>query len=151
MWTSETEIETGLSDLVSANGKKEALKLQIKFRKKVLSQAYYDKTIFQFSHNRKPFSVAELKQNLLKLLSTHEIPHQSVSVDKVNADPEILLYRRVEHQFNCDGALVWFRGTILGYDKDTSLFRVVYDNEEDECHFPLLEDLANNELSIIDG
>ena len=47
--------------------------------------------------------------------------------------------------------MVWFKGTVLGYDKgtDTLHFRVVYDNEDGECCFPLLEDIANNEVRIL--
>ena len=140
LWTSEAEVSEGLDSLRSVSEKKDALKLQLKFRKKVISQTYHDKTVFQFSHNSRAFSVSELKQNLLKLLCTSD-PHPCLSADEIASDPDILLYHRIEHQFNCDGDLVWFKGTVLGYDKDTLLFRVLYDNEEDECHFPLLDDM----------
>ena len=149
LWTSEADVNKGLDALKSASEKKNALKLQTKFRKKVISQTYHDKTVFQFSHNNRAFSVSELKQNLLKLLCTSD-PHPCVSAQEITADPDILLYRRIEHQFNCDGDLVWFKGTVVGYDRDTLLFHVVYDNEEDECYFPLLEDLENNELRVLD-
>lgn len=148
LWTSETEVSNGLDALRTASAKKDALKLQLKFRKKVLSQTYHDKTVFQFSHNNRSFSVLELKQNLLKLLCI-SYSQPFVSAEEVAADPDILLYRRIEHQFNCDGDLVWFKGTVLGYDRDTLLFRVIYDNEEDECCFPLLDDIKNNELHVL--
>ena len=51
LWTSEAEVCEGLDALARANEKKDALKLQLKFR--VLSQTYHDKTVFQFSHNSK--------------------------------------------------------------------------------------------------
>ena len=150
LWTSEAEVREGLDALARANEKKDALKLQLKFRKKVLSQTYHDKTVFQFSHNSRAFSVSELKQNLLKLLCTND-PHPCFSAEEIAADPDILLYRRIEHQFNCNGDMVWFKGTVLGYDKgtDTLHFRVVYDNEDGECCFPLLEDIVNNEVRIL--
>ena len=58
-------------------------------------------------------------------------------------------YHRIEHQFNCDGELVWYKGTVLGFDKETKEFRVLYDNEDEEYMFPLLEDLDKGELKII--
>ena len=45
----------GLGKLVTKKGKKDALKLQISFRKRVLCQTSDDQTIFQFSHNRTKF------------------------------------------------------------------------------------------------
>ena len=42
-----------------------------------------------------------------------------------------------------------FTGTVLSYDKVTKEFRVVYDNEEDEYSFPLLEDLASGEICLV--
>ena len=57
------------------------------------------------------------------------------------------MYR--ETQFNCDGELVWYRGTVLSFDKETQEFRVLYDNDDEEYKFPLLEDLDNGELKII--
>lgn len=152
LWTSEAEVIAGLDNLTTVREKKDALKLQIKFRKKVMSQTYHDKTVFQFSHNSRAFSVSELKENLLKLLCTSE-PHLGfcASAEEIAADPDILLYRRIEHQFNCNGNLVWFKGTVLGYsyDKDTLMFRVVYDTEEEEYYFPLLDDINNNELHVL--
>ena len=44
---------------------------------------------------------------------------------------ETLIYRRIEHLFSCDGEMIWFTGTILGYNKDTEEVSVAlyYDNE----------------------
>ena len=56
--------------------------------------------------------------------------------------------RRIEHQFNCNGDMVWFKGTVHK-GTDTLHFRVVYDNEDGECCFPLHEDIANNEVRIL--
>jgi hypothetical protein len=125
LWTSEVEVDNGLEVIKGINRKKGALKLQIKFRKKVLSQNYHDKTVFQFSHQGRPYSVPELKQNLLKLLHINDFSHNSLSDAEICNDPEILLYRRIEHQFNCDGTLIWFKGTVIGFDKETNI----------SCHF----------------
>ena len=44
---------------------------------------------------------------------------------------------------------MWYKGTVLGFDKETKEFRVLYDNEDEEYTFPLLEDLDKGELRII--
>ena len=87
-------------------------------------------------------------QNLFKLLSLN-CDNQALTITDVQRDPELLIYRRIEHQFNCDGELVWYRGTVLSFDKETQEFRVLYDNDDEEDTFPLLEDLDNGELKII--
>ena len=148
LWITQEEVEDGLSELKTSKAKQDALKSQINFRK-VLCQTHPDKMVFHFSHNRKQFSNVELKENLLKLLSSYEEPEQRVTLDEIARDPEILIYRRIEHMFNCDGELVWFTGTILSYDKDTKEYRVAYDNEEGDYCFPLIEDFAKGEIRIV--
>jgi len=90
--------------------KQDALKLQIKFCKKVLCQSADDQTIFHFSHNHKPFTNVELLHNLFKLLSL-DISQSVLTSRDIKEDPELLIYRRVEHRFNCDGKLVWYKGS----------------------------------------
>ena len=76
--------------------------------------------------------------------------HQTLAITDVQRDPELLIYRRIEHQFNCDGQLVWYKGTVLSFDKETKEFRIIlYDNEEEEYSFPLLEDLEKEEVKIL--
>ena len=133
---------------MTKKAKKDALKLQISFCKKVLCQTASDQTIFQFSHNHKVFSDSQLLQNLFTLLSLN-YENQALTITDVQRDPDLLIYRRIEHQFNCDGELVWYKGTVLGFDKETKEFRVLYDNEDKEYTFPLLEDLDKGELKII--
>ena len=52
LWTSRDDLESGLSQISSKKGKVTAVKNQINFRRKVLSQNHPDKSVFQFSHNR---------------------------------------------------------------------------------------------------
>ena len=87
-------------------------------------------------------------QNLFKLLSLN-CDNQALTITDVQRDPELLIYRRIEHQFNCDGELVWYRGKVLSFDRETQEFRVLYDNDDEEYTFPLLEELDNGELKII--
>ena len=105
-----------LGKLVTKKAKKDALKLQISFHKKILCQTSNDQTIFQFSHNRKVFSDSQLLQNLFTLLSLN-CENQALTITDVQRDPDLLIYRRIKHQFNCDGELVWHKGTVLAFDK----------------------------------
>ena len=147
LWTTKHEALAGLDKIVGKKAKKDALKLQISFRKKVLGQTSDDQTLFQFSHNRQVFTDTRLLQNLYKLLLNYD--HQTLAITDVQRDPELLIYRQIEHQFNCDGQLVWYKGTVLSFDKETKEFRILYDNEEEECSFPLLEDLEKEEVKIL--
>ncbi len=131
LWTKATEVECGLQTLKSKKEKQEALKIQIDFRRKVLCQSYPDKTIFYFTHLRKALTECQLKSNLFKLLPpTQEL----ISAD---ADPELLIYRRIRHKFECDGSFKWYDGTVLSYNADTKEYRVQYDNEDEAYSFPL--------------
>ena len=58
LWTTKDEVLlAGLGKLVTKKAKKDALKLQISFHKKVLCQTSNYQTIFQFSHNCKVFLI----------------------------------------------------------------------------------------------
>ena len=103
LWTTKEEVHKGLDRMKTKKEKQYALKLQIKFRKKVLCQSSEDQTVFQFSHNHKTFTNVELLQNLLKLLS---LDSQNFLMTKdIMKDPELLIYCRVEHRFSCDEKL----------------------------------------------
>ena len=95
LWTTEKEIEDGLRKMKTTKAKQNALKIQISFRKKVLGQLYSDKVVFQFSHNKQPFSDTRLKQNLLKLLSSHAEVQDTLTNEDIFDDPEVLIYRRI--------------------------------------------------------
>ena len=137
----------GLQQLKSAKAKRDALKLQLSFRKKVPEQHYDDKSVFVFSHNKKPHSHSQLLSNLLKLLPTERQP---LSTDQFVHNPELLVNKRIDHLFDSDEGLQWYKGTVLEYFKDSQNYRVVYDSEDTEYFFSLLEDLANCELHVFD-
>ena len=152
LWTTVAEVERGLHSLDSKKKKQEALKVQISFRRKVLGQNHEDKNVFYFSHNRKPLTETDLKLNLLKLLPQNSSAQQQLAVPsetEIATDPDLLLYRRIKHRFECDGSLQWFDGTILSYNKDTGEYRVQYDNEDEIYSFPLLDDLKENDLKVL--
>ena len=147
LWTSKREVEEGLRQLKSAKAKCDALKLQINFRKRVLEQSNDDKSVFVFSHKGKQHSHTQLLSNLLRLLPNEQ---QSLSVDQFVRNPELLVNKRIEHLFESDQGLQWFKGTVLEYIQDSEEYRVLYDSEDTEYLFPLLEDLASGELHVYD-
>ena len=147
LWTTHDDVASGLELLTSNTKKIAALKLQINFRKKVLCQLYPDKSVFAFSSGGRSYTISELTNNLQKLT----IPVDSkpkLTADDIFNDPYTLVYRRIEHLFLCDADLKWFKGTVIGYNSETCEFRVVYDGEEEEFSYQLLEDLLNGELII---
>jgi len=54
-----------------------ALKTQIKFRKKVLKSSVEDKTLLQFSSNGIPFNLVELISHLETLISSHSSTNET--------------------------------------------------------------------------
>ena len=57
LWTTRDEVLAGLGKLVTKKAKKDALKLQISFCKRVLCQTSDDQTIFQFHTIAKFFQI----------------------------------------------------------------------------------------------
>ena len=149
LWTARSEVRQHLCEIKCKKDKISALKTQINFRKKVLNQSHSDKLVFQFSSNRRAFTVEELTENLMKLLPPLDDVQCTLSVADISADPELLIYRRIKHLFDCGGDQVWYKGTVLSYDASCKLFRVAYDNEEEVCSFSLLEDIISGDLIVL--
>ena len=83
--------------------------MQMSFqRKSLVSYVYSDKVVFQFSQSKQPFSNTQLKENLLKLLSSHAEVQDNLTKEDIFDDPEALIYRRIEHLFSCDVEVIWF-------------------------------------------
>ena len=137
LWTSCEEMDRHLEQISSKKEKVSTLKLQINFRRKVLNQVHADKSVFQFSHSRKPLPVDKLAQNLSLLFSSGATP-PGLSLDQIRKDPDRLLYRRIEHLFDCSGQERWFTGTVLSYEKESREYTVVYDNEEESIYWMIL-------------
>lgn len=145
LWTNASEIEDGLQQLKTVKAKCEALKLQLNFRKKVLEQSHSDNTVFFFSHSGKQHSIAQLTTNLLRLLPMEQ---QTLPAEQFVTNPELLVNKRIEHLFDTEQGLQWYKGTVIGYLKDTNEYRVLYDSEESEYLFPLLDDISNGEVIV---
>ena len=146
LWINRAKVENGLKPL-KKTAKMKAPKLQINFRRKVLGQSHPDKSFFLFSHNRKQHSVDQLKKNLYQLLAVGE-ENPTISIEDVVQQPELLVGCRVKHRFETDRELVWYERTVLQMNSETQEFQVAYDNEDDICCFPLLDDIASGDLLI---
>ena len=146
LWTNKTEMEEGLRGMKTVKIKREALKLQINFRKKVLQQSHTDKSLFVFSHRGKQHSCAQLVSNLTSLFQGATCLTKEAIID----NPEVLVQKRIEHLFEDEGELKWFKGTVMEYIKETQEYRVAYDNEDCEYYYPLLDDIANDEVIVYD-
>lgn len=56
----------------------------------------------------------------------------------------------MEHKFEIDdGENKWFNGFVVGYNLETNLHEVAYEEEDEHCYFNLLEDLIVDDLRII--
>ena len=154
LWTTREDVIDGLQSIKSKRGKLEALKLQINFRRKVFGQLHSDKLVFQFSSNHRAFSIETITENLFKLLPNEEsgavaMTSTQLTAEQIRTDPELLIYRRIKHLFDCNGEDVWYSGTVLAFEEGTGQYTVAYDNEDDVYAFKLLEDLESGELIIL--
>ena len=150
LWTSRSEVEEGLSKLKTATLKRDALRLQINFRRKVLGQTHTDKNVFLFSHKGKQFAPVQLTHNLIRLLPLEQEPKQPLNTTVFFQKPELLVNKRIEHLFETDDGPQWYRGTVLGYSKESQEYQVLYDREEEEFVYPLLEDIAIGDVLVYD-
>lgn len=152
LWTCRADITNGLAQLSRKSDKLQALKLQIKFRDKVLNQTHSDKSLFRFSHKGKQHTVDHLTKNLCELIGDTGAPSLSEqvppSLEMIMIQPELLIGQQIKHRFEVDKRLVWYDGRVAELDKDTGLFEVIY-GENEVCHFNLLEDLENGDLQVI--
>ena len=85
----------------------------------------------------------------MKLLPSEQESQQPLAVEMFSHNPELLVNKRIKHLFNTDG-LQWYRESVIGYLKESQEFRVLYDNEDKECLYPLLEDMVNGEVLVFD-
>ena len=101
LWTYQAHITNGLAQLSRKSDKLQALKLQIKFRDKVLNQTHSDKSLFRFSHKGKQHTVDHLTKNLCELIGDNGAPSLSVqvppSLEMIMIQPELLIGQQNKH------------------------------------------------------
>ena len=150
LWQTTSQVETALSIIRSETGKREALKVQLRFRKMVLQQQYEDMSVFQFSKKGAgQFPSDVLKQNLLLLIGdAATLPTRNSESGEVTVE---LVGAQIDHQFTEDDQLVVYSGKVVSQVPGfPDWFNVVYDNEPDTIYtYRLLEDLNNGDLKVV--
>lgn len=64
--------------------------------------------------NCKPLSFEQLSKNLSILLATvASFVSPELSYETLQANPEYLIYRRIEHVFETDTGNMWYKGTVM--------------------------------------
>ena len=103
LWKSRTEVECKLKTIPKKTEKEKILKLQIKYRHKVIEQTPPDTSVFKFSHNRKQHSIEQLKQNLYQLFDeeSSSSPEDGLrlALDDILVHPELLVGQKIKHRF----------------------------------------------------
>ena len=154
LWMNRGDIERGLQNILKKAEKLRILKVQLKFRQKVLTQPYPDSSIFAFSSRGKAHSLETLKEKLGKLVDDVEHHENSTSPEQetlkdILLQPELLIGRRIKHRFEVDGEIVWYQGVVQQLNFVTNEFQVAYEGEEDLSWFPLLDDIRSGDLLLI--
>ena len=89
--------------------------------------------------------VATIASELMEFMASSE-----PSSDHGDLDPATLVGKSIEHKFEVDdGEFEWFQGFVVAYDEETSLNEVVYEGEQEHCHFNLVEDLFAEDLRVV--
>ena len=151
LWTRKREVENGIKLCSGQKEKKDALKVQISFRHKVLHQTNLDKGVFNFSHHGKQYSVAQLQKNLLRIIGITEETDLSdcqLQLSDIMEKPELLVGRQIRHRFQVGEDLIWYNGTVISINLNTMEHKVQYEDDE-ICLFQLLEDISNGDLELL--
>ena len=76
-------------------------------------------------------------------------PADNTSAEVILTQPEFLVGKKIRHQFDVNGELVWYDGKILCMNSDTKEFEIKYDGDEDTFWFTLFDDLNAGDLIIL--
>ena len=149
LWQTKDDVERQLLRLKSET-KKEALKIQLKFRKNVLQQQYSDTSVYHFSKKGVgQFSSTILKGNLLKLIE--DAWKVTPPISSSPGDP-ILVGKQVQHRFSENKEIVLYTGTVVSQVPGfQDWYNIVYDEPDIVYSYKLMEDYINGDLSIIIG
>ena len=85
----------------------------------MLGQIHIDKSVFFFSHKGKQYTPVQLTHNLTQLLPSEQEPQQPLDIEIFSQNPEMLVNKRIEHLFETDDGPQWYRGSVLGYLKES--------------------------------
>jgi len=149
LWQTKTDITRGVAKEKSNTAKVNALKIQLNFRKQVLGQkAYFDKELFLFSKNGKPYSVDKLVENLSKLIPACD---ERLVQGRTSYETESLVGKNIKHKWRDENGIEqWYYGKVLSKVVGTEeWFNVQYEGEEDVLTLNLLEDLDFGDLEVV--
>lgn len=154
LWVSRAQVDSGLDAITKKTEKVKILKLQKNFRNKVLNQLPSNNPLFKFSHCKKQFTIEQLKQNLYKLLeeeATVKQPTSNFTLEDIILTPQLLVGYRIRHRFQLEESteFVWYNGTVKNLNPETNEFQVVYDDEDEEYSYALLDDIKNGDVLLI--
>ena len=96
-----------------------------------------------------------MKTNLFLLIEVEEpsVPLSESNctslLEKVRANPDYLIGRKIRHRFEVDEELIWFNGTVLHRSSETNEYQVKYEGENDICSFALLDDISSGDLILM--
>ena len=152
LWQSVEDIDNHLTLAKSETQKKEALKIQLRFRKTVLQQVYpANKDVYKFSKKGEgQFNSAKLASHLVQLI--HATHHASPSDYSCNSTSEpVLVGKSIDHRFIEDGQTAQYSGRVVSQVSGfPEWYNVVYDNEPDVVYtYKLMEDFHNGDLKLI--
>ena len=118
------------------------VRIQIKIRKKILGQNIR----IVFSHSRKQRPISEVVKELSKY-----IDQNSSECSELTEDPNSLVGKRISHKFETDDTreIVWYHGSVIGYDMATKTHEIVYEGEEEHCYFDITLDLLKGDLKVL--
>ena len=118
------------------------LRTQIKIRKKVLGQNIH----ITFTRSRRQRPIHEIVREL-----SDYIERNSSKCSGYIQHPNALIGRQISHKFKIGdaGEVKWYHGTVLNFDAATGNHEIIYDGEEEHCHFDLTVDLLSGDLKVL--
>jgi len=137
------ELEKQLTKLERDQQKLSLLKDQVNIRKNLLNQ----KIKITFSRQGKKRPLKDITDDLIVHIQTCG-PHPNDTASQTD-DPTELVGKQILHKFKHKGDEKWYRGHVISYDEISEEHKIIYDNEEEDCYFNLMEDISHNDLIII--
>ena len=120
------------------------LKRQVRVRDKLLHQ----RCNIKFSKNRKQRPLTELIKEVRNFISRHDDATTTTEMIQTD-DPMTLVGKKVLHKFVDESDNEeWYSGYVVAYNCAKQLHEIAYENEDDHCHFNLMEDIKAGDLKV---
>ena len=120
------------------------LKEQVRVREKLLHQ----RCNIKFSKNQKQRPLTELIKEVRNFISKYDDATATAECIQTD-DPMSLVGKKVLHNFIDESDNEeWDSGYVVAYNSAKQLHEIAYENEDDHCHFNLMEDLKAGDLKV---